>query len=253
MSIFSRKKDPFPEVIDANGKDLSASYSLAKVFAYMFLWLGITAVVATPLGILINYLANSDVNGEFFLAYLGLIVAASIAVLVLTIVIQVKFLKKGKFTVPLAVIYAVLMGVMCSTYAVIIDGYLIGVSFGITSLIFGIMALIGVTAKKRLTGLAIAGMGLMFGALVMSGFMLIIMFFFPSFYQPYYWIISLAILCGVILTTIYDISRIKELAQKGALNKNLSLYLSFNLYVDFMYILIRIMELVAKVTGNSSR
>lgn len=257
MGFFKSYKNNNEAVIDTSSTSRSNSYSIAKVFGWMFLWLAITSVVALGLGYAMNVVMNNLLNGvagseDVMIGFLVAMVISAIAVLVLTIVIQIVFLRKGRSILVPAIIYSILMGVLCSTFTFMLPWWLLGISFAITCALFGIMSLIALLAKQKLNGLAIAGMGLFFGALMMSGFMLIVMLLFPQYYEWYYWIISLALLCGVVLTTIYDISRIKTLAAQGALTKNLSMYLGFTLYCDFMYILIRIIEIIARFTGNSS-
>jgi FtsH-binding integral membrane protein len=255
MAFFDKRRHNSAEqVIETPREGATKSYSIAKVFGYMCMWLAITAVIALSLSPLLKYVltASEGVDDSVFIALIVLLVASVITVLVLTFVIQIKFLRKGKSILVPGIIYSIAMGVLCSSVVMFVDWYLLGITFAITAALFGIMALIGLTAKKELNGLAVAGLGFFIGGILMSGFMLIVMFFFPTYYEHYYWIISLAILCGVVLTTIYDISRIKVLAHNGELNNNLSLFLSFHLYCDFMYILIRILELVLRASGNSS-
>ena len=253
MAFFrSNKQGPEVVIEKEEASSSTPAFAIAKVFAWMALWLLITTVVALGGGALMNYLFTSFQSEEVLYGLLGTLVVSAIGIIVLSIIISTKFLKSGKSILPLAIVYSILMGVLCSSFVFIIDWYILGAAFGITTLVFGIMTLIALLAKDKLNGLAIAGMGLAFGALIGSLFMVVVMVFLPQYYEWYYWIITLALLCAVILVTIYDIRRIKTLAKQGALTKNLSMYLGFCLYNDFVYIFIKIMEILAKVKGNNN-
>lgn len=234
----------------------SAGYSIAKVFGYMAIFILVTALITVGLGVGLNLWAASASSEEEVLAIaqtiIVLLIVAAVGLLVTTIVCQVVFLKGKHSVVVPAVIYAALMGIVIGLIAALINDWaILGITFAITAGVFGIMALIGLLSKGRLTGLAIIGMGLMFGAMFISLFMIIIMIFFPSIYAWYYWIVSFMMFAAVMFMTIYDISHIKALAANGALNKNLSMYLAFNLYVDFIYLFMRILLIVIRIFGRA--
>lgn len=235
----------------------SAGYSIAKVFGYMGIFILVTALVTIGLGLGLNYWIMSSTTDEEFAniaqTIIILLIVAGIGLIVTTIVSQVVFLK-GKHSVIIpAVIYAALMGIVLGLIAALINNWaILGFTFAITAGVFGIMALIGLLSKGRLTGLAIVGLGLLFGAMFISLFMVIIMIFFPALYEWYYWIVTLMMFAAVMFMTIYDISHIKQLAANGALNKNLSMYLAFNLYVDFIYLFMRILLIVIRIFGRRS-
>ena len=105
------------------------------------------------------------------------------------------------------------------------------------------MALIALLSKGRLNGLAIAAMGLFFGAAILS-LVLWMMMLFGVFSGTLYWIVSLATFAAVMLITIWDMARIKAIAQQGEMTKNISLYCAFVLYNDFIYIFLRILRIV---------
>lgn len=235
------------------------AYSIARVFGYMFMWLFVTTAITFGLAFLFNYLlgAFDEARGEIFTGIIIMMIASGLGVIVMTIVTHV-VLFRGKHSIAVpAGIYATFMGILMGALASVItyfneNGWLIiGISFGVTTLIFGLMALIGLSAKSKLNGLAIAAMGLFMGLFLMSGVMIIIMIFFPGLYKWWYWVLTLGLLAAVMLTTIWDIRNVKTLAEKGALNKNVSMYIAFNLYVDFIYILLRILLIVLRLLGKS--
>lgn len=235
----------------------SGAYSITKVFGYMAIFILVTALITIGLGLGLTYWIQSTTTDEEY-AKIGetiiiLLIVSGIGLLVTTIVSQVVFLKGRHSVIVPAIIYAVLMGVVVGLVAALIQKWaILGITFGITAGVFGIMALIGLLSKGRLTGLGLLGMGLMFGAMFISLFMVIIMLFFPALYEWYYWIVSFMMFAAVMFMTIYDISHIKQLAANGMLNKNLSMYLAFNLYVDFIYLFMRILLIVIRIFGRRS-
>lgn len=146
--------------------------------------------------------------------------------------------KKKVVGIAVFSIYALLLGVTLSSIFVIAEISEIFYALGITSLIFGIMAIYGYFTKRDLTSFAtILGMFLI-GALIMS----IVNIFVAS--DGIYWIVSYVILAVVIGYVAFDVQRIKRAAQMGALVNGLPIFLAFNLYTDFISIFLRILVLI---------
>ncbi len=249
---------------DPRSRDKGTTYSIAKVFGYMFIWLLISSAIAVGMAGLFSYLINTAAgNDEVLSTYLTTIIVSAIvsgiAVFILSMVTHfVLFRGRHSIAVP-AYLYSIFMGVLlgslCSLITSLMPGSIgwavVGISFGITTLMFGVMALVALTSKSKLNALPIVAMGLLAGIFLMSGAMIIIMIFFPTMYEWWYWVMSLGLLVVVMLTTIWDIRNVKTLAERGQLNKNISMYIAFNLYVDFIYILIRVMYFVLRIMGRS--
>ena len=243
----------------------STSYSIAKVFGYMFMWLLVTTVVTFGLAFFFNYLlthATTIAEKDRILgAEVVTAIIAGIGVIVMSIVTMFVTLRgRHNIAVP-ATIYSVLMGVLLGVVSSIITEYcvtgwfVIGVSFGVTTLIFGAMSLIGLLAKSRLNALPIIAGGIFFGMMLIS-IILLIMMLVPSlrqYYNAWYWVLMLGIFAAVMLITIWDIRNIKTMAERGALTKNMSMYLAFNLYVDFVYILMRVLYFVLIIAGKAKK
>ena len=65
------------------------------------------------------------------------------------------------------------------------------------------------------------------------------------------WIVSLLIFAFLMLVTLYDVHRIKRIAETGAGNdNNLTYYCAYILYSDFIAILIRVIYYVAMISGR---
>lgn len=242
-------------------RESDTSYSIAKVFGYMFIWLLITTALTFGLAFLFNYLletaASDEARANIFMVAVVIAGISGLAIIIMSIVTHVvAFRGRNSVAVP-ASIYSTLMGILMGVLATIItyfyaNGWVIlTLAFGVTTLIFGVMALIGLTAKSKLNGLLIIGMGMFFGLMLMSGAMIILMLFFPDIYQWWYWILTLGMFMAVMFVTIWDIRNVKTLAERGELTKNVSMYIAFNLYVDFIYILLRVLTILLRVMGKA--
>ena len=233
----------------------STAYSLTKVFGYMFIGILITAAIALGLGAWFNYalLQNVSPDEDLFatnaVILIVLLIVSGIGILILSFVVPITMARgKHSILVP-SIIYTVLMGIMLSSIAAFIPWYLLGITFGITSLIFGLMSLIAFLSKGKLNGLAIAAIGLFVGAGFIALFMFVLMLMGVNV-TFLYWIVSMATFAAMMLITIWDLARIKDIAKNGEMTNNLSLYCAYILYNDFIYILLRVLRIVLIVAGN---
>ena len=231
---------------------------LTKVFGMMFICLLITTVVAAGFGYGFQYLLNTTaVDGVYNEKLLmGLFVTLGIsivALLVMSFVLPITFARgRHNIFVPL-MIYVVLMGLMLSTFTFIFDWVILVESFGITSVIFGVMALLGYISKGRLAGIGFILIGLLIGAAALSliNWGMMMFGYFNETNVRLYWIVSLLIFAFLMLVTLYDVYRIKKIAEAGAGNdNNLTYYCAYILYSDFIAILIRVIYYVAMVSGR---
>ena len=234
-------------VID-NGKKVKTSsgvLSFAKVFLYMFLGLAITTAVAFGMGATLFYSVQNGADPDFVTNVgLGLTIGSAVALFILMIVIQFVFLRgKHSILVP-ALIYCVLMGVVLSWFTILVDWRLLGMAFGITAGIFLLMTLIAALTRGNLSPLLMVGFGLLIG----SGILALINWIIGS--TMIYWIVSFAIFAAIMFITLFDIWNIKKICEKGAMNTNLELYCAFTLYVDFIYILLRVLYFLIIIFGN---
>ena len=252
-------QQPTPEKQQEKKKIISSStgLSLAKVFGYMFMGLAITAAIALGLGALFGNVllkdASTDISerlqASYAIALLALLIVSFIAILILSFVVPIVAVR-GKHSVMVPfILYTVFMGSALSSLAIFIDWSILGVTFGITALAFGVMTLIAVLARGRLNGLAIVAFGLLAGAMMLSLTLWILMLF-GVVSSSLYWIISFAVFAAVMLITIWDIARIKYIAEKGEMTTNISLYCAYILYNDFIIIFLRLLKYVLIIFGN---
>ena len=66
-----------------------------------------------------------------------------------------------------------------------------------------------------------------------------------------YWVISYGMFAAMLLITIFDINRVKRIADSGEQSNKTAVLCAFNLYVDFIYIFIRILSIVVRIYGRS--
>ncbi len=238
-------------------KVIETGYSLAKIFGYMFIGLLITSVVALGLGYLVSYLMSISPDAEtsemIMIGVVAVLIVSAIALIVMSFVVPIVAIRNKHSVLVPAIIYTIVMGVMLSTITAFIPWYILGLTFGITSVIFGLMALIAILSKSRLNGLAIVAMGLFAGAglLALSMWILMLTGVMTGEMVWLYWVIVLVTFAAMMFITIWDIARIKKIAQEGEMNQNLSLYCAFILYNDFISILLRVLRIVLMIMGKS--
>ncbi len=232
---------PNQEVVGV--KKSSGTLSFAKIFFYMFIGLALTTGVAFGVGAILVYKCP-DVQ-TFRNVYLGLMIGSGIALILMTFIINLVFLRgKHSILVP-AIIYCLLMGTLLSSFTIFIDWRLLGMAFGITSGVFLLMTLLAVFTKGNMSPLAMLGIGLLMG----SGILILVNLLVRS--STLYWVISFAVFAAMIFITIFDIWNIKKITERGEMSTNLELYCAFTLYVDFIYILIRVIYFLLLIYGKS--
>ncbi len=234
--------DPNP-TMNVRSSSSSELFSYVKIFGYMGMFLAISTVLAVVLGIVFERWMYTDPNTAMNTMSIMMIVAV-IAQLALSIFISFFTMRKGKSVLVPAILYSLVMGFMLSTFTTFISWSVLGITFGITTSVFALMALLGFLTKGKATGLQLVISGLGLGVLLMAGFNLIFMFVFPSAFETIYWIISFAVFALIMFVTIFDIVQVKRIVQSGQASNNISMYLAFQLYLDFIMLLIRILYYV---------
>lgn len=220
---------------------------IGAVFLYMFLALAITAVVSTIFGLVFSkFVFNSSTSSSSGDNTFTIVMIISL-VLYIPVMIwaEIAAAKNHKSMNIAYVIYAVVMGIMISSFTALIPFYTIAIAFGATCLAFGLMTLIAWFSRSSLNTIAIIGMGLLFGG-ALVGAINAILFACNVNVTMSMWIVSYVILIAVILITIVDIRRVKEISDNGGAGTNIALMCALSLYVDFIYIFIRILALVAR-------
>ncbi|MCR4911604.1 MAG: Bax inhibitor-1 family protein [Bacilli bacterium] len=246
---------PKGEVKEKKEKKSSTAFSIAKVFGYMAVALLITTAVAFGVGALISSIFYSDFHneGKLLTTYFVILIVSAIALFIDVIVIHFMVARdKHSIMVP-GIIYAVLIGVLFSMLTIIIDWRLLGMAFGITALTFVLMGLIAFLSKGNMAPLLIVIMGLVIGIGVLSLVHWIYAIATGTIINGLYLGISIAVFALLMFVTIYDMWRIKEIAEQGAMSKNVALYSAFIIYVDFINIFIRILYFLLIILSKSKK
>ena len=249
------KETTYAQTVDLSDKQVKGAF-LTKVYGWMFICLLITTVVAAGLGYGSMFMLNSVANdAEAFSNLVSVmivtLIVSVIALLVMSFVVPITFIRgKHNIIVPL-MIYVVLMGVLLSTFTWLFEPIILVEAFGITSLIFGIMALLGHLSKGRLAGIGVIMLGLIIGAGILSivNFLMILVGGIKEENIMISWIVSLAIFAFLMFMTMWDVARINQIASKGDTgSNNLVHYCAYILYSDFIALLVRVVYYLAIFT-----
>ena len=250
-----KKEQTVVQSVDMSDKQAKGLF-LTKVYGWMFICLLITTVVAAGLGYGSMFMLNSVANdAEAFSNLVSVmivtLIVSVIALLVMSFVVPITFIRgKHNIIVPL-MIYVVLMGVLLSTFTWLFEPIILVEAFGITSLIFGIMALLGHLSKGRLAGIGVIMLGLIIGAGILSivNFLMILVGGIKEENIMISWIVSLAIFAFLMFMTMWDVARINQIASKGDTgSNNLVHYCAYILYSDFIALLVRVVYYLAIFT-----
>ena len=237
---------------------------LTRVFGIMFLCLFITTVVAAGLGYGIQAIIKATpgydptapldtLPSNILTVFLITVFVSAIGLIVMSFVLPITFARgKHNILIPM-IIYVVLMGILLSLFTFLFDWIILVEAFGITTLIFGIMAFLGYVSKGKLTGIGFILLGLIVGAGVLSlvNWLMILIGGIRQENIMLSWIVSLVVFAFLMLVTLYDVYRIKKIAENGAKqDNNLTYYCAFILYSDFIALLIRVIYFLALIMGK---
>ena len=261
VDITDRDRDAFhdhaqPRYEDNKVKTTGGSntvLSIAKVFLFMFAGLLITAIVAFGVGAFMYYQIVALENESMITLYLGIVISSAVALLIDMFIINFVVLKGQHSVLVPGIIYCALVGVLFSMLTIIIPWEIIGMAFGVTALSFLIMSAIAFLSKGNMAPILIVIIGLAIGA----GFLALFNFLFALItgrvIETLYWVVEFAIFALVLFVTIFDLWRIKKIAENGGMDNNLSLYCAFIMYTDFINVFIRILYFLLIIFSRSKK
>ena len=142
------------------------------------------------------------------------------------------------------ILYSVCMGVLISSFTFILNWWTLLSCFAITALAFGGMALIGAMSKK-VTGMAMVASGLAMIALMMSLFNIFMVIFLPQVWLIQNIITSSILVVAILLIVAVDVHNIKKISERCPDCDNMALYFAFNLYLDFIVVLLYVLRIFA--------
>lgn len=225
----------------------SGSKFIGATFLYMAIALLITFAVVGGLGAFLRYALVKE-SAEDLTTFLYFFIGALVLYIPIMIWVHIAACRQGKTVGPAFFAYSIVMGVLISPIA-LYDLWVLIISFGSTCLAFASMALIAWTTKKNLSSLAVIGLGLLIGGMILALVNLLLSFFWSGF-SFIYPLISVIFFVAIILLTIVDLKRVKDIANSGVATKNMAMLCALNLYVDFIYIFLRILRIVAVIFAN---
>ena len=208
---------------------------MARVFNWMMIGLGVTALVALGMQAtgLVYLVAGTPLYLVLALAELGL---------VFYLAARVSQLAPGTAT-WLFVAYSALNGVTLSAILLRYSGASIASTFLITAGMFGAMALYGMVTKRELTGVG----SFMFMDLIGILIAMIVNFFLKS--PSLYYAISFIGVIVFVGLTAYDTQKIKEMGEQGIMDQGeaaiqkTAIMGALSLYLDFINLFIMLLRL----------
>jgi FtsH-binding integral membrane protein len=206
---------------------------LGKVCLWMFVGLIITFGVSLGLSSLMS--ASEILETTWFL-----LLAAPIAQIIICIAMGKNVYKQKSTTVTvLYFIYAALSGVTFGFIFSLIDIATISYALGLTSVLFLVMAVLGLTSHINLEK---------FTNLIFIGLICLIVlsiFSFFIFSTTLERVISILGIFLITFLTMIDFQRLKKIYYAaGSENKSLTIYGAFNLYLDFISMFLYILRLI---------
>ena len=260
VDITERDRDAFHthEAPRSEGKkELSSKsgtvLSIAKVFLYMFAGLFISTIVAFGVGAIMYYQVGVLENEGALPVYLGVIIGSAIALLIDMLIINFVVIRGRHSVLVPGIIYCILVGVLFSMLTLVVPWELIGMSFGITALVFLVMSLIAFLSKGNMSPIFIVIIGLAIGAGFLSLFNILFGLLTGTVIETLYWVVEFAIFALILFVTIFDLWRIKKIAENGGMDNNLALYCAFIMYTDFINVFIRILYFLLIIFARSKK
>ena len=204
-----------------------------QIFTKVFMWMFIGLLITFGTGFYISM--NSNMFYNVFAKYYLFLAIIEIAVAVF---LSVRIRKIKPMTAKiLYLVYTFLTGLTFSAIFVVYEITSIIYVFGITALIFGIFAAIGYFTKIDLSRIGIYLMMILIGIIICS----IINVFVKS--EAFNFGLVIAALIIFIIYVAYDVQVIKKNLYSIPEEDNLAIYGAFQLYLDFINIFVRLLEL----------
>ena len=248
-----------------------AKKTLARIYGYMAIGLAITAVVSFVIALVFALIVGPAVMGEgatkeqiaaaenAFTVYTIVLVVSGVLLLGVTIVLSILARRvmlgrssKTSVLVPY-LLYAALMGVFFSAFMIAgIDFWTMAEAFGITALVFGTMFVIGYYTKVNLSIIATTLMSLLMSLILISLLFTILALATGKGFGAYAldMIISVVMTVYVLIIVAIDGNNIKRLIDAGQMTRELEVTFAMDMYVDFIYIFMRVLALIVALKDN---
>ena len=220
---------------ESNVEPLS-SYT-AKTFAWMFA--GLLLTFLTAIG---GYITGAVIY-VFYVPYAPFILLLAELGVVVFLSARIQKLSVGAAR-ALFFTYAILNGVTFSVYFLIYDMLSLVMVFGLTSVYFGLMAMVGYFVKVDLSKMRNVLLG---GAIFLAVFWVLSMFLNLSGFETAACMIGIVIFLGY---TAYDTQKIKAYYEyygnDAAMASKASIFSALALYLDFINLFIYLLRILGK-------
>ena len=209
---------------------------VAKTFLWMAAGVGVTAIVSAILYNSIDFwflVCTKPMTSIVLLAaQLGIAVVFSARL----------FKMKIATTKILFLAYAAILGVTCTSLAIVYTGESIAIAFALSVAYFAALGVIGYTTRMNLMRI---GPVLYIGLMIMIVVEVVMMFLGQSFDNMLFAGIGLALFTGI---TAYDTQKMRKLSEQcmGDMDmmNRISIYSAFQLYLDFVNIFLYILRIM---------
>ena len=203
-----------------------------KMFTWLFIGLLITFASGYALTLNVPLMLNVLSIGIFPIA---------IAEIVIALVLGIRLAKMNPLTMKiLYIVYSILTGVTFSVIFVVFEVSSLISIFIITAIIFALLAFYGYTTKRDLTKIGNIALIALIGIIV--GGLLNMLIFKSSMFDTALTILGVLIFIAYIA---YDVNKVKQLMLVIG-EERAAVYGAFQLYLDFINLFIRLLELFGK-------
>lgn len=229
-----------------------------KVFLYFGLGILVTSAVTIGLSLLFSTLDYASI----MMFYSIFLVVSLIAMIIINFQIVTRLTRSnGKSILVPYIAYAVIYGVLFGCIAGLLqDPLVIGVSLGITALVFLGMCGIGYLTHNKIN-IFLKITSILTMVILLLALVNLVIFPFALFggnYQLYfaqggiYWLIEGIFFIVFLLYTIIDFARIRQIAEAGVHKgaTNLTIYCAFTIYADFIVLFTYILRFVLIALAN---
>ncbi|MFA6624490.1 MAG: Bax inhibitor-1 family protein [Bacilli bacterium] len=225
-------------------KDNGVRFSMGKVLLWLSLGLVLTGVVALSMPDFLLLCCGNNASALSTSYTVSLSIAVVVMVFSSLLMWIPSFKKDSPWTIVSYVLFTIAMGVVLSTSFLWVLGIddkdaiaSISISFFITAACYLILGVIGTVSKKNFNVITPVIFALFWGVLILS----LISFFLPL--EPIYIITDVISFAVILLVTAVDFNNVKRLASCYPFHNSTSLaiYCAYNLYLDFIYIFVRVL------------
>lgn len=208
----------------------------SELYPKMFTWLFIGLLITFASGYALT------LNVPLMLNVLSIgILPIAIAEIVIALVLGIRLAKMNPLTMKiLYIVYSILTGVTFSVIFVVFEVSSLISIFIITAIIFALLAFYGYTTKRDLTKIGNIALIALIGIIV--GGLLNMLIFKSSMFDTALTILGALIFIAYIA---YDVNKVKRLMLVIG-EERAAVYGAFQLYLDFINLFIRLLELFGK-------